>query len=175
MDLILRIAHSVSSRWRQFVLRLRGAQLHGACWLRDIEVPRNAWDIELGADVALDRSVTIISTGVRERERRIVIGARCYINRFTIVDASERIEIGADVLIGPHCYITDHDHAPGGGVVSAPVKIADHAWLGAHVTVLKGVTIGERAVVGAGSVVTRDVPAGATVVGNPARPKPSGA
>ena len=51
----------------------------------------------------------------------------------------------------------------------APIRIADKAWLGMNVTVLKGVTIGEGAVVAAGSIVTKDVPPWTLVAGNPAR------
>lgn len=51
----------------------------------------------------------------------------------------------------------------------APVKISDKVWIGFNSIILKGVTIGEGAVVGAGSVVTKDVPAWTVVAGNPAR------
>ncbi|QIF06040.1 acyltransferase [Roseimicrobium sp. ORNL1] len=79
-------------------------------------------------------------------------------------------------MIGPSCYITDGDHGFTAGklitqqpMIKAPVTIGSGAWLGAHVTVLKGVTIGDGAVVGAGAVVTRDVPANAIVAGVPAK------
>lgn len=55
------------------------------------------------------------------------------------------------------------------GVVMGPVRIEDHAWVGFNVIILKGVTIGEGAIVAAGSVVTKDVPAFTVVAGNPAR------
>ncbi|PTX91312.1 hypothetical protein DB354_20910 [Opitutus sp. ER46] len=83
-------------------------------------------------------------------------------------------------MIGPFCYLTDHDHSPGpdgtpasGLLVSRPVVIEAGAWIGAHVTVLKGVRIGQGAIVGAGSVLTRDVPPFTTVVGNPAHVLPA--
>ena len=79
-------------------------------------------------------------------------------------------------MIGPACYITDHDHGTAcdrpirqQSLVSAPVVIEDGAWLGAHAIILKGTRIGKGAIVGAGAVVTRDVPAGAIVAGSPAR------
>ena len=79
-------------------------------------------------------------------------------------------------MIGPDCYITDHDHAisadraPGATpLVSAATRIEDRCWLGAHVTVLKGVTIGKGTVVGAGSVVTKSLPPGVVAVGVPAQ------
>jgi acetyltransferase-like isoleucine patch superfamily enzyme len=54
-------------------------------------------------------------------------------------------------------------------MISSPTKIGDRVWIGANVTILKGVTIGNDAVVGAGSVVTKDIPAKAIAVGNPAK------
>jgi acetyltransferase-like isoleucine patch superfamily enzyme len=79
-------------------------------------------------------------------------------------------------MIGPRCYITDHDHShnstepPGAQpLISAPTRIGARCWLGAHVIVLKGVTIGDGTVIGAGSVVTKSLPAGVIAVGNPAR------
>jgi acetyltransferase-like isoleucine patch superfamily enzyme len=78
--------------------------------------------------------------------------------------------------IGPNCYITDHDHgldlafAPlQQPMVSSPTKIGDRVWVGANVTILKGVNIGNDAVIGAGSVVTKDIPEKAIAVGNPAK------
>src|SRR5262249_21496594 len=76
----------------------------------------------------------------------------------------------------PGCYLTDHDHgvdpslAPlAQPMVGAPTRLGDEVWLGANVVVLKGVSIGDRAVVGAGSVVTKDIPPDAVAVGVPAR------
>ena len=84
------------------------------------------------------------------------------------------IEIGDHVLLGPgvHLYTATHplDSAERrrGLELAKPIVVGDDAWLGGGAIVLPGVTIGARAVVGAGSVVTRDVPADETVAGNPA-------
>jgi len=86
------------------------------------------------------------------------------------------IEIGDHVLLGPgvHLYRATHplDSAERrkGLELAKPIVIGNDAWLGGGAIVLPGVTIGARAVVGAGSVVTRAVPAGEKVAGNPARP-----
>jgi acetyltransferase-like isoleucine patch superfamily enzyme len=117
----------------------------------------------------------------------VSIGSHTFVGNTNIVTA-ERVEIGDDVLISWGCTIVDHDsHAlewtvrqsdvrdfykgekNWAGVNVRPVKICNKVWMGFNVIVLKGVTIGEGAVVAAGSVVTRDVPAFTLVAGNPAR------
>ena len=174
--MMLGLLDGLLRRMRAEWVRMRGAQIDGHVWLKAIEIPRNHFDIMLKDGVALDRGVTLLATGDRQSAPRITIGENVYINRHTMIDASERIEIGRDVMIGPFCYITDHDHGTRAGVpireqplTSAPVFVDAGAWLGANVTVLKGVRIGAGAVVGAGSVVTRDVMPGSIVVGTPAR------
>ncbi len=103
------------------------------------------------------------------------MGDRCHISDFTVVFAQGGVEIGDDVLISANCTIAsathpvDADDRATHRVVAKPIRIHDRAWLGAGVILLPGVTVGEGAVIGAGSVVTRDVPAGRVVKGNPAR------
>lgn len=173
MDLIARLLRGLASRARIAYYRAAGMQIRGHVSLRAIEVPRRAGAITLENGAALDRGVTLLATSDRAR---IHLGAQTYVNRHTMIDADELVEIGAQVMIGPFCYITDHDHAvspgaaPGAGaLISAPTRIGARCWLGAHVSILKGVTIGEGSVVGAGSVVTRSLPPGVVAVGNPAR------
>jgi bifunctional N-acetylglucosamine-1-phosphate-uridyltransferase/glucosamine-1-phosphate-acetyltransferase GlmU-like protein len=173
--MLIRVYQGLASRFRAFALQRRGAQIEGKIWLRAIEVPRQAHRLRLGAGVALDNGVTLIISGPAEAQTAIHLG-RVYVNRHTIIDACEKIRIEDHCMIGPFCYITDHDHSAGedgspgtGKLLARPVIIETRAWLGAHVTVLKGVHIGAGAVIGAGSVVTKDIPAGAVAVGNPAR------
>lgn len=158
----------IASRFRRLVLTLRGVRFEGSSWLRCIEVPR-ARGITLGDGVALDRGVTLLIVGTG----RLRIGAGTYVNRNTFIDACAEVEIGARCMIGPFCYITDHDHdlasPQSGSLVSNPTRIEAGAWIGAHVTVLKGVTIGAGAVVGAGSVVTKSIPPRCVAAANPAR------
>jgi acetyltransferase-like isoleucine patch superfamily enzyme len=176
INLLLRAPTSVASRLRIFHMRALGADIGSRCRLGAVHWQQNPWDVRLAEGVTLDRGVVLLSLGERAEQPRIIIGRNSYINRYTMIDASQQVTIGSDVMIGPHCYITDHDHGtqPGmiireQGLIEAAVRIDDNVWLGAHVTVLKGVRIGSGAVIGAGSVVTKSVPAGARMVGVPAR------
>jgi serine acetyltransferase len=88
--------------------------------------------------------------------------------------ANTGIEIGENSFIGAGCLICDSDmhEIPLGSdnpIKMAPIKIGKGVFIGARCIVLKGVTIGDGAVIGAGSVVSQDIPAGFLVVGNPAR------
>ncbi len=91
------------------------------------------------------------------------------------------IDIGDDVQIAPAVQLYTATHPLDAterrsGIEGAkPIRIGNNVWLGGGAIVLAGVTIGDDAVIGAGSVVTRDVPAGAVVVGNPARARAGGA
>ncbi len=170
-----RVCVAIASRLRNLAYRILGVKIKGNCWLRAIEIPRGWKNIQLDL-CALDRGVTLLVTEGADSQPEIRIGQGTYINRATTIDAHQSVQVGAGCMIGPHCYITDADHGiqPGIAVrqqpmITAAVVIEDGAWLGAHVTVLKGVTIGAGAVVGAGSVVTKSVPANAIVVGIPAK------
>jgi acetyltransferase-like isoleucine patch superfamily enzyme len=83
------------------------------------------------------------------------------------------ITIGDDVLIGPQTIIATLNHDPDpdkrGGMFAKQVVIGNKVWLGARVTICPGVTIGESAIVGAGAVVTKDVPPRTVVAGVPAK------
>lgn len=96
-----------------------------------------------------------------------------YINNFVNIHCSERIEIGHNVAISENVVIRDSDNH---NIVSSkehiktkPIKIGNHVWIGMNVIILKGVTIGDGAVVAAGAVVTRDVEANSLVGGVPAK------
>ena len=109
----------------------------------------------------------------------IDIGEASELSGTSITARSTAVRVGRGVLIAPNCVIVDSDfHAPWppearatepGLERDAPVTIGDHAWLGMQCIVLKGVTVGEGAIIGAGSVVTRDIPPRCLAAGAPAR------
>ncbi|MBV9171192.1 MAG: acyltransferase [Chloroflexi bacterium] len=101
----------------------------------------------------------------------ITIGNGTYLNRNTEIVAYQRVSIGRDCKIARDVLIMDTDQhpLPNGDLDRAPVTIGNDVWIGARAIILKGVTIGDHAVIGAGSVVTRDIPARAIAAGVPAR------
>jgi len=140
--------------------------------------------ITIGDDCLIEGSLV-----TETDESSICIGDNVYIGGATILDCAIAITIEDDVLISYRCIIADsdnhsfryslrkHDLADwkNGGqhdwstTLRSPIMIRKGAWIGAQCILLKGVTIGEGAIVGSGSVVTKDVPAWTVVAGNPAR------
>ncbi|WP_374727469.1 sugar O-acetyltransferase [Haloactinomyces albus] len=106
---------------------------------------------------------------------RISIGPRTFVNFGAVLLDVGRIDIGADVQIGPHVQLLtpthpiDPEQRRAKWEAARPITIGDNVWLSGGAIVCPGVTIGENTVVGAGAVVTRDLPANVVAVGNPAR------
>jgi acetyltransferase-like isoleucine patch superfamily enzyme len=99
--------------------------------------------------------------------RNVIVGKRARIEAFVFIP--EGVTIGDDVFIGPHACFTNDPRPPGRKEGWKPTFVEDGAAIGANATVLPGVRIHKGAMVGAGAVVTKDVPAGMLAVGVPAR------
>ncbi len=106
---------------------------------------------------------------------QIRVGKRFFANFcFTVLDEAP-VTIGDDCFIGPNVsiYTACHSTAPVTRNTrqewALPVSIGNNVWIGGSVTILAGVTIGDNCTIGAGAVVTRDIPAGSIAVGNPAK------
>lgn len=105
----------------------------------------------------------------------IEMGDNVYVNHNGMFLDCGGIKIGNNVLIGPNVGIYTPEHAfdpqlrNEGYEISHPVVIGDNVWIGGSVSILGGVTIGENTIIGAGSVVTHDIPANVIAVGNPCR------
>jgi len=173
-----RLGAALQSRQRNLYYRALGMQLRGYVWMRAVEVPREHPAIELEAGCALDRGVVLLCSGPAREAPKIAIGARSYLNRHVFLDATQQLWLGRDCAIGPGCYLTDHDHGREAGIpplaqpmVTLPTCIGDRVWIGANATVLKGVTVGNEAIIGAGSVVTKNIPAAGIATGVPAKVK----
>lgn len=131
----------------------------------------------LGAAAALRRRVTARMRGEQDLDeliaRGLSLGDEVYVARGFYFDPGYAwlISIGDQTTIGPNVTILTHDAAPKlrtGWSAVAPVRIGARVFVGANTTILPGVGIGDDAIVGAGSVIRRDVPAGMIVAGNPA-------
>jgi acetyltransferase-like isoleucine patch superfamily enzyme len=153
---------------------------------RSSELSFSSCRIKTGCRIDVDRDTMIPGSLVFDRENATIsIGKRAFINGSII--AAEKIEIGDDVMISWGVTVVDHNsHSISFSqraddvnnwrigkkdwthVKIAPVIICNKVWIGFNALILKGVTIGEGAVVGAGAVVTKDVPSWTIVGGNPA-------
>jgi maltose O-acetyltransferase len=110
----------------------------------------------------------------------ISLGARVFLNFNCVILDVVSVSIGDGTQIGPavQIYAADHPRDPAvrrsGLEFGRPVRIGCNVWIGGGAIILPGLAIGDDALIGAGSVVTRDVPAGTTVAGNPARLRAQG-
>jgi len=170
MKLLRRIVNPIVNwyRYTAFVSGLKsyekGIGIKGPVYLWNDNV-----SIKTGANVY--QGVTLWGKG------DIEIGAHSEIGINTVIYASNKISIGNNVLIAADCYIIDSNHGMAKDdlirnqkeVCKGPVIIEDDAWLGAGVKVLSGVHIGKGAVIGAQSLVNKDIPDNAIAVGVPAK------
>jgi maltose O-acetyltransferase len=101
----------------------------------------------------------------------VFLNFNCVILDVVEVTIGDRTQIGPAVQIYAADHPRDAETRRAGLEFGRPVRIGSDVWIGGGAIILPGVTIGDAAVIGAGSVVTRDVGAGATVIGNPARPR----
>jgi acetyltransferase-like isoleucine patch superfamily enzyme len=161
----------------------KGARLHSPSRIDNYQQNPSAIIIGTGSQI-LGQLLVLGHGGI------IRIGEYCYIGEHSRIWSADSITIGDRVLVSHNVNIHDHNaHSLSAlrrslhvaqifqsghpktleDVSSAPIVIEDDAWIGFGSTILKGVTIGKGAIVGAATVVTKDVPAYAIVVGNPAR------
>ena len=184
------IIHSwrlLGSRLYQCEARLKGVRFEG----RVIFQGRPIVSVAAGSALVLEEGVAVASSprcgplGCFQPSvlRTLAAGAELILHRnvglsATVLCAARLIEIGEGTILGAGAMVFDTDfHHPEGewgwnndfARGARPIRIGRGCFIGARALVLKGVTIGDRAVVGAGAVVAHDVPAGQIAVGNPAR------
>jgi acetyltransferase-like isoleucine patch superfamily enzyme len=144
-----------------FSVRLRGrVQLSGG------------GEVVLGEGVSLNGRVVPIEL-VTYTSGRIEIGNHTFVNYGSSIAARASVKIGSHCLLGHYTFVMDngqHDIVRHAELPqSEPVIIEDHVWIGSKAVILPGVRIGSRAVIGAGSIVTKDIPPRCVAAGNPAR------
>jgi len=109
---------------------------------------------------------------------QLLVGHNFVMNGYSRIIAHERIQIGDNVVIARFVSILDHDHAFSrngadhiafSGYVTGPITIGNNVWLADKVSILKGVTIGDNVIIGANSVVTKDIPSNCIAAGIPAK------
>lgn len=157
--------------WRIFGMPIIQRHRHSTIALGD-GLELRSW---YGANPISPNHRVVLST--RSAGASLQLGCNCGLTGAVLV-ATERVEIGDRVLLGSNCVVTDTDFHPLDpaqreqgflGLDSQPVLIDDDVFVGMNSLVLKGASIGRGSVIGAGSVVTGDVPPGVVAAGNPAR------
>jgi acetyltransferase-like isoleucine patch superfamily enzyme len=109
---------------------------------------------------------------------RVAIGEGCFLNKNTMIAAQDEVTIGDHVMFANGCFVSDAAHAYDrsdipvtwqGFTSKGPTRIGSNCWFGVNCVVNTGVTIGDRCVIGANSVVTKDLPDGVIAAGAPAK------
>jgi acetyltransferase-like isoleucine patch superfamily enzyme len=130
--------------------------------------------LEVGEHALLEPHVWLTAPG----QARIRIGTGTFLNIAVMIAAVDLVEIGDHCMFANGCFVTDGNHrfddpdrpVPWQGFSSkGPTRIEDNVWCGANVVVTTGVTVGERSVIGANSVVTSNIPPFSLAAGVPAR------
>lgn len=156
--------------------------------LRDGRARAVALTVAINAEPDRDRRSVLVNELVHAADGKAVImpgffcdygvnihlGARAFINANSVFLDCAEIRIGDNFQAGPGVQLLTPEHpldavARRGEETARPIVIGDDVWIGGGAIVLAGVTIGDRSVIGAGSVVTKDVPSDVVVVGNPAK------
>lgn len=114
---------------------------------------------------------------INTNQGKVVIGDDCWLGPHSLIYGNGGVTIGNHVMIASHCVINTVSHNAGRldipmsqqGIHTAPVIIEDDVWVGIRAVILQGVRVGRGSIIGAGAMVTRDVPPGCVVAGVPAR------
>jgi acetyltransferase-like isoleucine patch superfamily enzyme len=126
------------------------------------EIGKNA-EVNIGS---FNQNREKMYVGVKE-EGKLVVGSHCFFNINSSITCIEKIEIGDNCKFGNNLVMVDHDHnfrakgqysADSTEFISSPITIGNNVWVGANVVILRGTTIGDNCVIGAGSIVKGNIP-----------------
>jgi acetyltransferase-like isoleucine patch superfamily enzyme len=127
--------------------------------------------VTIGARFDADGLIMPVSISVVEGAR-LSIGDEVYMNAGTSIEVWHEVRIGSNCLFGPFASVIDddrHEVEPGAILHKGPTILGDNVWLGRGAAVMPGVTVGDGSVIGANSVVTRDIPPNSFAAGTPAK------
>jgi acetyltransferase-like isoleucine patch superfamily enzyme len=163
----------IADRLRAALLRAQGMRIGAKTRIGPCVRASRARSVRLGSRCEIEHGVFLKCVGLAPS---LEIGDFVFIGAGTEIDVVRSVHVGSHTLIAPGVFITDHEHNKSRGqrldeqgTDSAPVTIGADVWLGTRSIILPGITVGDGAIVGAGAVVTRDVPPYAIVAGVPAR------
>lgn len=173
-----RLHRAVERRWAEHFVRPQLDTMGEHClvmqpWYLDIRGRGINFGDCVHVVTAADRRVSLTTWQHDGGGGRIDIGDYCLLCPGARLDSACRIEVGSNSMIAAGAYLTDadwHDLYDRTRIVgsNAPIVLEDNVWIGDGSIVCKGVTIGANSVIGAGSVVTRDIPSNVVAAGNPA-------
>jgi acetyltransferase-like isoleucine patch superfamily enzyme len=162
-------------RWLWLKLRWRGRlETDGLCFV----APDVTFEIGPGAKVRLGRWSWIgHGTKIRAHEGVVEIGAKSVLGQECTISAFQHVSIGRECIVADRVMLIDFDHGVveverpvrAQGIYKRDVRVGHNVWVGYGACFLRGVTVGDNAVIGTSSVITADVPANAVVAGVPAR------
>jgi lipopolysaccharide O-acetyltransferase len=171
------VFYRIATFFRYIFLSVRGYKLSN-----NIRISRNVYFFQSTENAVSIGFGSEIGSGVRIKagfKGKIIIGKHVLIDDYSFISSHKLISIGDNVMIAAACYIVDFNHEyplsscegrlkessyRGGKII-----IGKNVWIGAHTVVLPGVSIGNGAVIGAGSIVTKSIPSYSVAVGNPAK------
>jgi acetyltransferase-like isoleucine patch superfamily enzyme len=175
---VFRLRHTIwgglLSTWRKSYFRVLGMRIGRHTWLGRLSV---TWphQVDIGCSCLIEEGVSFKFDGIWCPGPSIVIVDVVFIGRGCEFNIRKQITVGSRTAIASGCQFIDHDHDITGTKLDelpgpeAAIEIGEDVWLGCNVIVLKGVTIGDGAVIAAGAVVTKNIPAGEVWAGIPAK------